>query len=262
MARKKRVVVEAKKDMSIFLYTSLMLILLTFFIVLASMSIRDERKQRLALDSLTGGFGILPGGRSPFKTDRGKDILPQSAPMKDQTTDIRQIRAALSQDGITNETGVSEGMLGVTITLKSGVLFKVGTDQLSEGSHGILDSLARFIAKTENSMIITGHTDSVPVESPPYYSNWGLSAARALAVLNYLTEKGIPPARLAAYGMGPQRPITSNTDEYGRGLNRRVEITFIGDIKGDISTKDAGGESKDLNSTIFVKGYRFHLEEQ
>ncbi len=228
MARKKRVLAEQKKDMGLFLYTSLMLILLTFFIVLASMSIRDGRKQRLALDSLTGGFGILPGGRSPFKTDRGRDILPQSAPMKDQSTDIRQIRAALSQDGITNETGVSEGMLGVTITLKSSLLFKAGTDRLSEESYKLLDSLARFIAKTDNNIIITGHTDSVPVETPPYYSNWGLSAARALAVLNHLTKKGIPPARLAAYGMGPQRPITSNTDEYGRGLNRRVEITFLG----------------------------------
>ncbi len=262
MARKKTVVVEQKRDMGIFLFTSLMLILLTFFIVLASMSIRDGRKQRLALDSLTGGFGILPGGRSPFKTENGKDILPQSAPMKDQSSDIRQVRAALAQDGITNDTGVSEGMLGVTITLKSNVLFKTGTDRLSEDSFKLLDSLARFVAKTDNNIIITGHTDSIPVEVPPYYSNWGLSAARALAVLNHLKNKGIPSARLAAYGMGSQRPITSNTDEYGRGLNRRVEITFLGDIKGGISSHDVEDANQGFNSTIFVKGFRFHLEEQ
>lgn len=262
MAQKKKVFIQPKQDLGIFLYTSLMLILLTFFIVLASMSIQDARKQKMALDSLTGSFGLLPGGRSPIKQDLGRDILRENASLKGKTVDVRSIQAALSENGVTNQTSVTQGSLGVTITLKSNVLFKTGTAELGQGSHTLLDSLARVLSRTDNDIIITGHTDSIPVETPPYYSNWELSAARSLAVLNYLGKKGISPARLAAYGMGAQRPITSNSDEYGRNLNRRVDITLKGDMPAGVDLERFDSGTRETGHSVFYKGHRFRLEEQ
>jgi chemotaxis protein MotB len=115
-----------------------------------------------------------------------------------------------------------------------------------------------------NPVIITGHTDSRPVEGAPFYSNWALSSARALAVMRYLAGRGIPFQRMAAYGMGSQRPITSNDNEAGRRLNQRMEITIFGNLPGDMQKK-AGGliEPKEQPiKTYQYKGFEFELEEQ
>lgn len=262
MARKQRVFVEPKKNPTAFLFTSLMLILLTFFIVLTSMGVQDEKKQKLALNSLMGSFGILPGGSSPYTEPGGKDLLPQSAPLRQEPMGIRKIRATLNEKGIINGIGVSEGAIGVTIVLKSNILFNPGSEEVAQRSQYILDSLAEVLSVVDNHIIITGHSDSVPYESGPYYSNWGLSAARALSVLNYLREKGVPSDRLSAYGMSSMRPITSNSTAEGRALNRRVEITFVGDLPGDIDLRKLDQEQDEPVKTFQYKGYKFRLEEQ
>ncbi|MBN2297491.1 MAG: OmpA family protein [Deltaproteobacteria bacterium] len=262
MARKKRVYVEPKRDLTAFLFTSLMLILLTFFIVLTSMGVQDEKKQKLALNSLMGSFGILPGGSSPYRDTGGKDLLPQSAPLREEALSIRKIRATLNENGIINGMGVSEGAIGVTITLKSNVLFKPGSDVVITKSMDVLDSLVKVLSMIDNHIVITGHTDSVPYESAPYYSNWALSSARALSVLNYLTGKGVSSQRLSAYGMGAVRPITSNSTAEGRALNRRVEITFVGDLPGGIDLKELEQDREEPVKTFQYKGYKFKMEEQ
>lgn len=262
MAKKKKVFVEPKNNPTGFLFTSLMLILLTFFIVLTSMGVQDERKQKLALNSLMGSLGILPGGRSPYDDKGGKDLMPQSAPVKRNALNIKKIRATLTEKGIINGMGVSEGSIGVTITMKSNVLFTPGTDTFKNKSLDVLDSLVKVLSQVDNHVIITGHTDSVPLEAPPFYSNWALSAARALSVVTYLAQEGISPHRLSAYGMGAQRPITSNSTEHGRSLNRRVEITIVGDLPGDVDLKELESSAPETIRTFQYKGYKFKLEEQ
>jgi chemotaxis protein MotB len=261
MARKKRVYVEPKQDVGIFLYTSLMLILLTFFIVLCSMGVQDERKQRMAMNSLMGSFGILPGGRSAYENPGGRDLLPQAAPLKQRPVDIRRIRSTLSENGIISGMAVSQGILGVTITIKSNLLFKSGSDEFAPESRAVLESLARVFSEIDNPVAITGHTDSIPYEGAPFYSNWALSAARAVAVVNYLAGKGIDYERLSAYGMGAQRPMTSNSDAYGRALNRRVEITILGDTRGGVDLKSIDESGREPVRTFRYKGYNFSLDE-
>ncbi|HPD20852.1 MAG: OmpA family protein [Desulfomonilia bacterium] len=261
MARKKRVYVEPKQNTVIFLYTSLMLILLTFFIVLCSMSVQDERKQRMAIDSVLGSFGILPSGRSATQNPGGADLLSQAAPLREQIMQVRKIRSTLSENGIISGAAVSEGVLGVTITLKSNLLFKSGTDEFAPESAPVLNTLAEVLSSMDNPIAVTGHTDSIPYEGPPFYSNWALSAARAVAVVNYLAGRGIDQERLAAYGLGAQRPITSNSDAYGRALNRRVEITILGDIRSSVSLKGLDTPSEKPTGTLRYKGYDFKLDE-
>ncbi|HDP25843.1 MAG TPA: hypothetical protein ENN34_10425 [Deltaproteobacteria bacterium] len=262
MARKKRVSVEPKKNPTAFLFTSLMLILLTFFIILSSMGTYDEKKHKLALNSLLGSFGILPGGRSPHQDLGGKDLMPQTAPFQDTLLDIRKIRASLIENGVLNGLGVSEGKLGVTITIRSNILFDDATDVLSPESTRVLDVLTGILSQIRNDVIITGHTDSIPVETPPYDSNWGLSAARSLAVLQQFSSRGIAHQRLAAYGMGAQRPITTNSTEAGRRLNSRVEITLVGDLPSQIDMKALEETQAPPLWNFQYRGYNFELKEQ
>ena len=262
MAKKKKVYVEPEKDIGTMLYTSLMLILLTFFIVLCSMSVVDNRRQRLALNSLVGSFGILPGGLSPGTETGGGDVLPPSAPIRPSTLDIKKIRTSLRREGLINGVGVSQGLLGVTITMKSSILFEPGSDKFKKGADRILNVMAGIFRSCNNHIIIAGHTDSIPMEEPPFYSNWALSAARALAVMRYLSLHGIAKDRMVIYGFGSQRPITSNDTEYGRRLNRRVEITVVGDLPGNKARAMMGEERPEAVKMFQYKGFRFRLEEQ
>jgi chemotaxis protein MotB len=157
---------------------------------------------------------------------------------------------------------VTGGRLGATITIKSPILFEGQTDVFSKDSQAVLAAIAKVISQVDNQVIITGHTDSVPVEAPPFYSNWGLSAARALAVLSYFESKGIKGSRLSAYGMGAGRPIAANSTEEGRKLNRRVEITIVGEVAEEVDLKGLKQTRGEWLRSIFYKGFNFELEEQ
>jgi hypothetical protein len=82
MARKKVVYVEPPRNTLIMLYCSLFLILLTFFVVLASMSIVDSKRQRLAIGSILGSFGVLPGGGVRFLRKMPGISCPRAHPFR------------------------------------------------------------------------------------------------------------------------------------------------------------------------------------
>ena len=72
---------------------------------------------------------------------------------------------------------------------------------------------------------VDGHTDSKPITGAGQYkSNWELSAARAVAVVQYLVSKGVEPGKLAAAGFGEFQPIDAGADEASMALNRRIEL--------------------------------------
>jgi chemotaxis protein MotB len=91
------------------------------------------------------------------------------------------------------------------------------------------------IRPLDNEVRIDGHTDSVPIESTRYPTNWELSAARALAVTRYLSENdNVRSGRLIAAGFGEFRPLVSNDTRDGRAQNRRVEIHLLSTAPPDL----------------------------
>lgn len=74
---------------------------------------------------------------------------------------------------------------------------------------------------------IEGHTDNVPINTAQFPSNWQLSQARAMNILQHLLGLGIPGASASAIGFGEYRPIASNETAQGRQMNRRVEIRIF-----------------------------------
>jgi chemotaxis protein MotB len=71
---------------------------------------------------------------------------------------------------------------------------------------------------------VDGHTDVRPIASSQYPSNWELSAARAISVVQYLIGKGISPQRLVAAGFGEFQPLDPGTSEEAYRRNRRIEL--------------------------------------
>ncbi|HVP98676.1 MAG TPA: OmpA family protein, partial [Roseiarcus sp.] len=96
-----------------------------------------------------------------------------------------------------------------------------------------LDTLASAVLDLEREippdipwvLRVDGHTDSRPISGlGQFKSNWELSAARAVAVVQYLISKGVEPNRLAAAGFGEFQPIDQGTDEEAMARNRRIEL--------------------------------------
>ena len=71
---------------------------------------------------------------------------------------------------------------------------------------------------------VDGHTDVRPISGAHFKSNWDLSAARAISVVQYLISKGVPPQRLVAAGFGEFQPIDPGNTEEAYSRNRRIEL--------------------------------------
>ncbi|HEV2552442.1 MAG TPA: peptidoglycan -binding protein [Bosea sp. (in: a-proteobacteria)] len=123
-------------------------------------------------------------------------------------------------------------VVGDRFVFQSEVFFDAGQAVLKPEGRGELDKLGAIIADLGREMPpdlpwilrVDGHTDNRPIRSPQFPSNWHLSAARAIAVVEYLVTKGIPADRIAATGFGEYQPLdVANTDDAWR-RNRRIEF--------------------------------------
>jgi chemotaxis protein MotB len=123
-------------------------------------------------------------------------------------------------------------VVGDRFVFESSVLFDSAKADVSPAGHQSLDDLAAAILDLEREippdipwiLRIDGHTDKHPISGGPFKSNWDLSAARAIAVVQYLITKGIPADRLAAAGFGEFQPIDPGEDEESLARNRRIEL--------------------------------------
>lgn len=220
--RKRKIEEEAPIDVGATMTVSLFLILLTFFILLNSIAVFDDRKIRVAIGSLTGSFGSFPGGLSALNT--GGSIMPESSPLMSQQIDLERLLSAL--DGKTKgriEIKNEEDQDSITIDAEG--LFRENRHNLKAGSLPLLDRLCAFIRQKEYMVEIVGHTGARPGEEKGYRSNWELSSLMAIQVLEYFIKKGrIAPERLAAYGRGSQSPVASSDTRQSRAKNSRIEI--------------------------------------
>lgn len=123
-------------------------------------------------------------------------------------------------------------IIGDRFVFQSEVLFGSGSADLGapgkDGLHTfaivLKDVMQRIPADLPWILQVDGHTDRIPIQTPRFPSNWELSAARAIEVVNYLASEGIPPERLSATGYGEFQPIDRRDDEIAFRRNRRIEL--------------------------------------
>jgi chemotaxis protein MotB len=123
-------------------------------------------------------------------------------------------------------------VVGDRFVFQSEVLFETGSADLGVVGRLQLTRLADTLneiapeipPEIEWVLRIDGHTDSRPISTPEFPSNWELSTARAISVVRFLIDQGIPPGRLAATGFGQFQPLDTGTDEIAFRRNRRIEL--------------------------------------
>lgn len=119
---------------------------------------------------------------------------------------------------------VAEGQQGITLRIDDNLLFDSGQAALTGQGREVLGRLSDVLASFDGDISVEGHTDSLPIATAQFPSNWELSSARAIAVLRYLSELGLTAERLRAVGYAETRPLQSNASPEGRAANRRVEL--------------------------------------
>lgn len=113
------------------------------------------------------------------------------------------------------------------ISLPDNVLFDSGSTELKAGGRTALGKVAEVLASIpDRSFLVAGHTDDVPIHTARFPSNWDLSAARAVEVVNFLVARGMKPQALAAAGYAEHAPLALNDSADHRALNRRIEIVL------------------------------------
>jgi chemotaxis protein MotB len=117
---------------------------------------------------------------------------------------------------------------GLVVSFNQAALFPSGEDVISPDALDGLEKVAAAMKKIPNPARLEGHTDSMPIRTPRFHSNWELSAARSIALMEILSVRfGVPSGRLSISGYADTAPIDSNDTPEGRARNRRVDIVLL-----------------------------------
>ncbi|MGH9533606.1 MAG: flagellar motor protein MotB [Terriglobales bacterium] len=139
-----------------------------------------------------------------------------------------QIRSALKGQIAAHEVWVAVQREGVVVSLQEAGFYASGSATLLPGSIPPLARVARILSARGNAIRFEGHTDNVPIHNAHFHSNWALSTARAVGLVELFVHRfHFPPQRLSAAGYGQYHPIASNATAAGRRRNRRVDIVIL-----------------------------------
>ena len=216
-------------------FADLIMLLLTFFVLLLTMSSMDTKKLRKLMTHFTEATGVLEFAGSEKVSDFSSFISKyndsDSLLVVDQEQFLTEIKISSEiknmLKNIDRKVDLSDDERGVVLAFNENILFESGKVSLKKEISPILDEIADAIYECSNDILIMGHTDNIPIKNKAYQSNWELSAYRGLSVLDYfLNEKKLPPSRFYVGGYGSVRPAYPNDTAKRRSLNRRVEIIF------------------------------------
>ena len=215
-------------------FSDMVTLLITFFVLLISMSSMDEKSMK----ELFGFFNDVVGPLeyadlqavqtlpSPVDTVRPKVFF-------DSMSLSKSLLDSLSNKGIGGMTGrgtslfeIREINRGLAIMLRNDILFDKGSAGLKKDALPILHGVADVLRNADSIISIEGHTDNQGDQEDLYR----LSLMRSIHVLDYLVyTTGLSPTRFGVAGYGCVRPVATNTTELGRSQNRRVEIIVLKD---------------------------------
>jgi chemotaxis protein MotB len=154
----------------------------------------------------------------------------------------RRIDALVRKAGLADKVFTTISRRGLKVRLLTDhLLFDSGSAVIKAGALATLDGIGRIVAaERKHPVVVEGHTDSRPIGTSQYPSNWQLSGGRAAAVVQQLARAGVAGRRMSLGGYAAQHPVATNRTSAGRAKNRRVEI-ILTRMHG--ATPSHGGDS-------------------
>jgi len=226
-------------------------LILVFFVLLFSMSQIDQIKfhqltesfqNRMVLDFLPS---VVPGEQpsssesveatsqidldDPINIDMDHEAY-RAQQQEEQSLNelLEDVETYLNENELKDIISANRIEQGVILVLQDSIFFDMGEAEILEEGEPFLQEIGSLFAEIPNDIKVEGHTDSRPINTYRYPSNWELSGARASSVVRYLQEMfDLEESRFSIAGYGETRPIVSNNSSENMNQNRRVEITIL-----------------------------------
>ena len=217
-------------------YGDMVTLLLCFFVIFFNPAVEDRD---IIIQAVAEYFSNISWGQS-FSVGRMAESGNVIADLPSQTRG-RALADAMTRavsvfhpEIQSNRVRITHDERGVVISFASDVFFNQASANINvEAARSILLNLAILLTSeevAERRFRIEGHTDSTAVDpAGRWESNWQLSTERALSVLYYLSNLGVPESRMQVTGFGSSMPMSSDDTDEGRANNRRVDIVIIDD---------------------------------
>ena len=240
-------------------YGDMVTLLLTFFIMLFSMATIDKAKYEAVVNALRDQFTVQSSDISNDQAEGNSDIpgqgegpvvtiKPTASPAATPTISTaptatgvgggaalaaeydefkKKMESLIIDFGLSEWITVLDGETAITLRINSIVLFDSGSADIKGAGREVLVKTGNFLRVLERPIVVQGHTDSVPIKSMLFPTNWELSTKRATNVVLFLIENsGLDPTKLTATGNGEFQPISPNDTEENRTKNRRIDVVI------------------------------------
>lgn len=231
MARKKLKTEHIEmKSLWLVTFSDMVTLLLTFFVLLLSMSSMDHSiisRIRLASSGVQlieqSGAGSISHRISLIKeiVEAPEQVLDKKEKLKDLLLPDVPLPAEINVTSGKDNITILEHPQGVVIALTDQLMFQEGSYELTKAARQILETVSELLHFSSADVNIAGHTDNTLY---PDTDNHKLSAFRALTVMEYLLQRGHRPDRFSLSAYGPDKPLRPNDTPDNKTQNRRVEI--------------------------------------
>ncbi|QYF91999.1 flagellar motor protein MotD [Massilia sp. PAMC28688] len=241
MARKKYEEEHENHERWLISYADFITLLFAFFVVMYAISSVNEAKYKVFAESLgkalsgRGAVNVAPttAAVAPAPTvslstlvqrRRAEALRREREVMRKLAVKLADTLAPLVKEG---KVRVTQSSRGVSVEINASVLFDPGDATLARESDRALRALAVLLRDDPHAIQVEGHTDTTPISSGIFQSNWELSAVRASSVIRLFNESGVDASRLTAVGHAANVPAASNDTQEGRARNRRVTVMIL-----------------------------------
>jgi chemotaxis protein MotB len=260
MSKKKKHHEEEAENMERWLvsYADFITLLFAFFVTMYAVSRVDEQKMGSAVESLQRALGsliavqithkdagVLEFNKSPIDEEVTQPMKVKSDGTGADAAEVEQFEKLAEelhkevQKAFDEASGKGAGAQanqikylidkrGLVIRVPENFFFQSGQASVLPEFLPVLSALGHSLEKIPNQMRIEGHTDSVPIKTLVFPSNWELSTARATTIVRYLVANfKIDPSKISATGYAEFRPIATNGTTEGKMQNRRVDVVIL-----------------------------------
>jgi len=248
-------------------FADLMSLLLTFFVLLLSFSVMETDKFKKIAGAMSDAFGLQSMDRKAGIIELDgvpaagatKHVVPipipemevtdlvipdekdvqdgpqepvQEVPEVDVAADsakrtFNDIQTVMASEIASDVMDIVRAGNTTVVRFPDSVSFPSGSGEFKDEFLPILSKFLHVLEESEGQILISGHTDDLPISTDKYRSNWELSAGRAISVAHYILQyTTIDPSRITVQGFADSRPLRPNDSPENRAKNRRVEITI------------------------------------
>lgn len=234
MARKKKEEDAKAGEGWLVTFSDLMTLLLTFFVLLLSMAVIDERRKLVVLGSVSGTFGSGEAHFNPLANSEGPAQSVEPGAMQASANDLAALRDQLHDDP-PGDLNFMENPYVQVFSINADAMFAPGQAELTERGYLMLRRILPTLVNVDAPIMVAGHTSPSRDEQVGLLDSigpggvqdtWMLSMSRSLAVYRALTEMGMPNEMLQLEAFGMYRPRYDNRTASGRRDNRRVDIVL------------------------------------